>query len=372
MKRKIIIFSSMLIAFSLLCGCDYFSLPEGLSESSDSKESISESSVLSPSESSDEESSENSDESSADESSAAESSVEESPETSSAEESSAEKSSDVSAESSAETSKTSDSEQAVYYLNDYALKMEKSGTQTFDGQAINNNSPLIWKVNKYLVDDFNSDGSPELVIQYYVGPNKDWSEQGIALEIVKYDGNDYVSYKRSNDFSSYVRLAGAGYAPHEIVDELFIDNSGNLSILATKTSGTSPVSAVYDIYHLNGDSVVQQYDLRVSKESYQGMDTITDISHAAFAVIEDFPYTYRFYIETASGSRTFMTLQAGAGMHRAMLEIQPQADFAVDDAVVHDLERNYNYDTTQINFCDIGLADQAFNAKFPSGAPLPD
>lgn len=374
MKRKLIIFSSMLIAFSLLCGCDYFSLPSeqaDTSVNSKPEESSAELSLEASEENSIEESSEPSTESSIDTSSAG-SSAEESSEISSdsvSEASAAGESSEVSAESSPKEGGMTEYEEAVYYLNDYAQKMEKSGTQSFESQSANNNSPLIWKVSKYMTDDFNSDGSPELVIQYQVGPTEACGEQGIALEIIKYDGNNYVSYKRTEDFSSYIRLAGASYAPHEIVDELFVDDSGNLSILATSTSGTSPVSAVYDIYHLNGESVVQQYDLHVTKEAYPGMDNITDLSHAGFAIIDEFPYTYRFYIQTASGSQTYMTMQAGVGLHREILAIEPQPDFAVEDAVVHDMERNYDYDTTQINFCDIGIAEEAFTAKYASGSP---
>ncbi len=325
LKKSILIFISLAAFSAVLCGCS--DMPSEPSFTSYSVESSAESS----------------------------SEVSESSDTSAA---------SSAAENPAESSQTQTSPEpkksAAEMLEDYAKKLKTSGTQNFEGQdTLNGGKPLVWKLNKYKVDDFNKDGSPELVLQYYIGTSEQKSEQGVLLEILRYEKNELITYQKADDYSSYINTSSDKYIPHETVDELYIDENNRLAVLSTSVIEGESKTVSYDTYSIDKESFVQTDGLTVTKADYTGSVNVTDIVHSVYGLIDNIPYIYTF---TAPGNAysTNLNINTGLPLHAKMLSIKPVADFAVEDAAVHRMEKEEGFDTTQIPICDIEQAEDAF------------
>lgn len=249
-----------------------------------------------------------------------------------------------------------ESDYAEQYLYDYIEAAEKSGTQ----KIVDSDNTVTWEILKYKIDDFNFDGSPELVIQYACKGRDDWAEQGIALEIVKYEDNDLVSYKRTSNFSDYVRFAGAGYIKHEIVDELYLDSAGNLGILSTKPTVTEYSTLTYNTYTLEQNTVRQKHTLSIRREEYRGREYLANPVYSAFAVIDNDCFVYSFFTRTGGAQVNYISRDNGIAIQQEILKCEPLSDFAVPDAIGHELETKHDYDTTKVQFCDIDEADSFF------------
>ena len=242
---------------------------------------------------------------------------------------------------------------ALNYLTEYINSAQQSGTQNI----VNSDQTVSWKIMKYQIGDFNDDGDPELVIQYSCQANDSMPEQGIALEIIKYQDGDLVSYKRTSDFSDYVRIAGAEYAKHEIVDELYIDDAGNLGILSTKITVSDAITLIYNTFTVDGGLVRQQHTLSIRKDPYTGKENLANPAYSAFAVSEGSSFVYTFYTRTSAAQISYISRDNGVAIQKEILKCTPYGEFAVPDAFGHRLERDYNFDTTNISFCDIDEAD---------------
>ena len=146
-------------------------------------------------------------------------------------------------------------------LKDFAERMQTKGyiLQGNYKDAYTKN----WKVNKYRIDDFNHDGSYELVIQYYCSVYRnendyivDNPKQGIRLQIVKYVNDKIKVYCVNDDFNNYVRTAGADVGRHtEISEELFIDKNGNLGILTSKASIGGTLGLSYQLMTIENNKL---------------------------------------------------------------------------------------------------------------------
>ena len=151
-------------------------------------------------------------------------------------------------ESSKTTSEKTTTDEAEQALKDYEASMQKEGV--IEGVFPEDSSDkAVWKVNKTKIDDFNNDGQPELIIQYYCGYSatsyRDAIEkQGIAIGIARYKDGSVQEYRSSNDLKYYLRFAGADISTvdSEITEEPYIDDNGNIGVLLSR-------------YNINGDTV---------------------------------------------------------------------------------------------------------------------
>lgn len=268
-----------------------------------------------------------------------------------------EESSDVSVEPSVVTQAESD--YARQYLYDYIESAEKNGTQ----KIVDSDHTVKWKILQYKIDDFNFDGSPELVIQYSCQGRDDWDEQGIALEIVRFEDGDLVSYKRTSNFSDYVRFDGAGYIKHEIVDELYLDGAGNLGILSTKPTINDNITLTYNTYTLEKGSVHQKQTLSIRRENYRGRDNLDNPVYSSFAVIDNECFVYSFFTRTSGAQTSYISRDNGIAIQREILKCEPLSDFAVPDAIGHELETKHDYNTGKVEFCDIDEIDSVYLEK---------
>ena len=394
-KYSALILSAIIAGSAVLGGCGG-SEEGGLfgSAVSSDKQSSQTVSVVSADESSEEESSkeENSEEeSSKEESSKEESSKEESSkEESSKEESSKEESSKEESskeESSKEESskeESSDDESSVQesvlgqYEYEYLMlkhyldsELEKSGSREYSTEYNGEvhtmpGYELSWEMLTSVISDFNKDGSPELIVQYGVSPKDGWDKQGIALEIIKYT-NGKIRRFRARELIEYTRIAGAGYAPKEIVDELYVDPNGDLSILHTRTSGTSPVSAVYYTYTLHDGSLTETNNLYVSKEGFYGQpeSEIYNNDKAGYVVSDDKCSVFVFSRMTAPPPEphVYFSAEEGAALQKKYTSLELIEYFAVEDSIVHEMERNYGYDASGAVFVSYDEMLKAYNAS---------
>ncbi len=331
MKRYAGLIFVLLLSAGICCGCDDLIPSDDLPVVINPTTSQTESSMMQSSiESAEEESSE--------QSQAASSETEESK-------------AESSAQSSAEPS-LSEADNARTELKAYADKMEKSGQERFSRYAsIDGNEYYTWKVKQYIIDDFNHDGEPELVIQYATCPMEGWDEQGIVLEIVQYKEGDYLVYRTADSFEKYVRIAGSGYMKHEMVDELYIDEDNHLCILSTRLSGTSPISICYQTYTCDNGSMSVTSSVRVTPERYEPSGKY-DVASTSFAMVNNESYVYRFSYVGADDIPKPLDRATALTLHQNMLDIQPAVDFAVPDAVVHLSEKEDYYYTPGITFCE--------------------
>ena len=144
-------------------------------------------------------------------------------------------------ESSKTTSEKTTTDEAEQALKDYEASMQKEGV--IEGVFPEGSSDkAVWKVNKTKIDDFNNDGQPELIIQYYCGfPENTFSrnteKQGIAIGIVRFINGSVQEFRTTDNLARYVRVAGAEISGEtEICDEPYIDENGNIGILVSKYS----------------------------------------------------------------------------------------------------------------------------------------
>ncbi len=369
-KYSALILSAIIAGSAVLGGCGG-SEEGGLfgSAVSSDKQSSQTVSVVSADESSEEESSK--EENSEEESSKEESSKEESSkEESSKEESSKEESSDD--ESSVQESVLGQYEYEYLMLKHYLdSELEKSGSREYSTEYNGEvhtmpGYELSWEMLTSVIGDFNKDGSPELIVQYGVSPKDGWDKQGIALEIIKYT-NGKIRRFRARELIEYTRIAGAGYAPKEIVDELYVDPNGDLSILHTRTSGTSPVSAVYYTYTLHDGSLTETNNLYVSKEGFYGQpeSEIYNNDKAGYVVSDDKCSVFVFSRMTAPPPEphVYFSAEEGAALQKKYTSLELIEYFAVEDSIVHEMERNYGYDASGAVFVSYDEMLKAYNAS---------
>ncbi len=155
-------------------------------------------------------------------------------------------------------------------LQHYAETMSTAGT-------LKTMAPYTtsWKINQFVIDDLNHDGSPELVVQYYCGVSSEGAyavhneKQGIALKICKVVNGGVIEYANTADLNYYIRLAGADIGQNpEITDELFIDEDGSLGILTTRTHRGSDTTLLYNmnvlkngiLSHKDGFAMTELYE----------------------------------------------------------------------------------------------------------------
>ena len=314
-------------------------------------------------------------ESSKEESSKEESSKEESSrEESSKEESSREESSreESSREESSEEESTISQYDLEYQKLQYYLdhELEKSGkqeyAQEYNGEIhVMPGYELSWEMLTSVIGDINKDGSPELVVQFGVSPKEGWDKQGIMLQIIKYTDGEITKYQ-ARDLIEYTRVAGAGYASLEIVDELYADPNGDLSILHTRTSGTSPVSAVYYIYTLHNGNMSEINNLYVSKDGFYGQpeSEIYNYENAGYAVTDDRYSVYLFSRMTAPPPEphVYLSVEDGAALQKKYMTLDLVEYFAVEDSIVHKMEEMYGYNTSAVDFISYDEMLRRYNA----------
>lgn len=244
---------------------------------------------------------------------------------------------------------------AAQYLQEYIETADKSGTQ----KIVDSEQTVSWSIRQYKIDDFNGDGSPELVIQYSCQSDDSMPEQGIAVEIVKLKDGELISYKRTSDFSDYVRIGEDGYVKHEIVDEVYVDDDGNIGILSTKITSADVTTLMYRDYVLVKDAVSLKNSLTISKEPYTGHDNLNNLAYSAFSIISNHPFVYTFYTRTAAAQINYISRDSGIAIQKEIMKCKPLDDFAVPDAYGHLLETRFDFDTANVQFCDIEEADSA-------------
>lgn len=212
---------------------------------------------------------------------------------------------------------------------------------------------LSWTALTIDLDDFNKDGSPELVVQYRVSPDEKWENQGRAIQIIKYHDGEFKKYQ-ARELIEYTRIAGAGYAADEITDELYVDAKGDLAVLHTRTAGTSPVSAVYYTYSLRDGEMTQTNNLYISREDYYGqsLDQIDNRVNAFFGISDGKcgVYTFGRRIAQSPESYAYLSVKEGVGIQNMIMSLDLVPEFAVGSSVVHNMEESLGYDTTRVEF----------------------
>ncbi len=260
----------------------------------------------------------------------------------------------------------SDYEIAYTALDDYAKEMKQSGTQKVRTSGnTTGTTQLLWWVNQCKIGDYNYDGIPEMIVQYYIGLNDRWSEQGVAIELIEYHDDELISYKRAGDFSSYIRPSDRSYIKHAVVDELFVDEDSHFGILTTYPSGTAPVSIVYDTYAIEEEKVRHVRNLMITADSYNGKNTVKDLEHTSYAMIGDKLLTYNFRSASPGGNSVDLSQAYGVSLQNDMLNLPLIYDFTVSDAAVRQMLWTSNYNTTDVNFCSLDEIETAY--KTPGG-----
>ncbi len=147
-------------------------------------------------------------------------------------------------------------------LENYVSSMQTEGEiveDYFSTQGIS----AKWNVNKYKIDDFNYDGSDELIIQYYCGIDvngRSAEKQGVAIKIVKFEDGQIKEYGNFNSFNNYIRIAGAdvGGTDSEITEEPYIDSDGNIGIFTSRAIVSSCIGLNYCTSVINNGVLVNQ------------------------------------------------------------------------------------------------------------------
>ena len=167
---------------------------------------------------------------------------------------------------------------ALEVLQNYANSMPQNGE--IDVAYIKNEGyKTSWKVNQYKIEDFDNDGSPELIIQYYCGLYKkvtpeyivDNDKQGVALKILKYVDGEIREYCDYSNFNRYIRTAGADVGHEtEITEELFIDDEGNLGVLTSRATASSYTGLYYTKFVIKNNMYVGQGGFGISEHYIRG------------------------------------------------------------------------------------------------------
>ena len=262
-------------------------------------------------------------------------------------------------EESSDTQYDEEYEQLERYM-DYQLI--RSGAEEYPYVPADSGYELIWEVLSCGISDYNNDGSPELVVQYGVSPNKEWKEQGIALRIIKYQDGDFKFYQ-AKEFLDYTRIAGAGYAEREIVDELYVDENGDLAILHTRTAGTSPVSAVYYTYSLRNGTVEQTGELRISREEYYGQleDQMYGDPSYAVSLGKCCVFYFSQMNEEPPAPLHYLTTDEAVKIQKEILDIKLIDQYEIKDSIVDNMIEKYGYDITKAIFVSY---DEMVNVYF--------
>ena len=168
--------------------------------------------------------------------------------------------------------------EALEALQNYADSMQKNGEINVP-YIKNEGYTTSWKVNQYKISDFNNDGSPELVIQYYCGLYKkvtpqytvDNDKQGVALKIVKYVDGEIREYCDYSNFNRYIRISGADIGNEsEVTEELFIDDEGNLGVLTSRAAVGAYRGIYYTKFVIKDDMYVGQGGFGISEHDIKG------------------------------------------------------------------------------------------------------
>ncbi len=132
---------------------------------------------------------------------------------------------------------------------------------------------FIWKVNQYKVDDFNKDGSYELVVQYYVGKGIDNDRiLGAYLSIFKYDNGFIKEYKTYDTLGDGIQLAGGDATTYGVAQELYVDSESNsLGILSLR----------------HGNNLNQKYDYLYCEFNGNGFNKGIWLEHNEYGEILD-------------------------------------------------------------------------------------
>lgn len=243
------------------------------------------------------------------------------------------------------------------HLRDYIEGMATSG----EGTIKSTKKPYYWKQNKFSIDDFNNDKSPELVVQYYVSKTKDYAEYGVALEIIKFRKGQFYSYVRTNDMSDYVSTDVVSSLKHVVCDELYVDEENNLAIMATSLYNSSPIAAVYDAYILHTDKVSHEESLYVSVEEYKGKSNVFEPNRCGFGI--DGKDLLIFHFFTNPKNRIKYEQEVGAAHHRQVLDIRRYNMFTVSDSAVHLLEQSNHYDSRKVRFVPLDEIEKAYQQQ---------
>ncbi len=146
-------------------------------------------------------------------------------------------------------------------LENYVSSMQTEGEiveDYFSTQGIS----AKWNVNKYKIDDFNCDGSDELIIQYYCGIDvngRSAEKQGVAIKIVKFEDGQIKEYSNFNSFNNYIRTAGADVGTDsEITEEPYVDSDGNIGIFTSRAIMSSCTGLYYCTSVINNGVLVNQ------------------------------------------------------------------------------------------------------------------
>lgn len=240
------------------------------------------------------------------------------------------------------------------HLRDYADLMVRNGR----GVIPDTDKTYFWKINQFSIDDFNNDGSPELVIQYYIGTDYKTPDRGVALEIIKYRKKQFYSFKKTNEMSDYINTDWTVSEKHEICDELYIDAEKKLGILSTHVSGDNSAAAVYDTYSVREDRVIHEESLYLSVESYLGKFNVSNPNKCGFAIEGKDLLVYRFF--TNPQKMTKYDKDTGRAHQKQILELKKEKIFEVPDAFVHTLEKTAHYDSTKVTFCTLDEIENAY------------
>lgn len=249
------------------------------------------------------------------------------------------------------------------HLRDYADLMVTSGRGTIPKSK----QTYFWKVNKFSIDDFNNDGSPELVIQYYIGTNLKVPERGVALEIIKYKNKQFYSFKKTKEMSDYINTEWTASVNHEICDELYVDAEKKLGILSTHIYGDPSMTVVYDTYSVKNDRVSHEESLYLSVEKYPGKFNVSNPNKCGFAICGKDFLVYRFFTNPEHIIR--YDKDTGRAHQKQILELKKEKIFAIPDALVHKLEKTAHYDTTKITFCALDEIEDAYQKAKESSSP---
>lgn len=246
-------------------------------------------------------------------------------------------------EQPSQQSTLSESEKERNALQEYAASMQKEGEivyQYSDGYT------KTWKVNNYKIDDFNLDGSPELVIQYYCGIHSQGSggyavdnpKQGIALKIVKYTDGQIREYQNYDDFGKYIRVAGADIGRHsEVTEELYVDGDGNLGIFSSRSVQSSATGLLFELTTIQNNQL-QQADgfgvFKIDQHGRYGFNNQQLISqHYWWLVSADNTYDvlYQFYRikNIFNVGEEFMELKEFSQKFNSLDSLNIVSDFAV-------------------------------------------
>ncbi len=243
------------------------------------------------------------------------------------------------------------------HLRDYVDRMVTSG----QGIIPSTKKPYYWKMNKFSLDDFNNDKQPELILQYYVSDTKDYAKYGVALEIVRYIGKQYCSFKPTTEMSDYIVSDVKTTLSHIVCDELYVDAEKNLAIMHTSLFNSNPVAVSYNSYILRKNKMSHEESLYVTVEDYKGKNNVFNPNKCGFAVSGNDFLVYRFF--TDARMTNYYSKDIGGAHQNSVVNINRYDIFSVKDSAVHLLEENNNYDSSKVKFCTLDEIEAAYNKR---------